>query len=82
MADNFASHAPGLESPAVYHFAVVPGASDFAIIPRAFWVQADGTVTLKDAAGVSVVYNVVAGDILPLRAVACTAATATVVGWY
>jgi len=82
MADTFASTEPGLADPAFRHFVITPGASDFSQTCRAIYVSVDGTATIKDIDGTSVDYNLFAGQVLPLRAIAVTAATATLIGWY
>lgn len=82
MADTFANHAAGLDSPALRHYTITPGAGDLAFRPRAIRCDVGGTATIVDEAGTSIVYNLVAGEILPLRAVKVTAATATLIAWY
>jgi hypothetical protein len=82
MADPFESNAPGLSSPATRHFAITPADEDLEIIPRAIYVDAEGTV-IATMGGVAVTYNVSAGDVLPIRPTRIAAAsTATVIGWY
>lgn len=85
MADPFSSYNPRLSSPAGRHFAITPSDSvDLAIRPRALKVLAQGNVVVRDDGGVDITYPVVAGEILPIRAVRvlATGTTATVVGWY
>ncbi|MGO4853361.1 spike base protein, RCAP_Rcc01079 family [Phaeovulum sp. W22_SRMD_FR3] len=84
MADLYAKFARGLEAPAQFHFAIVP-ANGVALPnrPRVLKVLTDGTVALRDAAGVVLTYPVVAGDLLQFSAIGveATGTTATVVGW-
>lgn len=82
MPDEFDNHAPKLESPASRHFTIAPGAGNLPYVTRAVYVNAGGTATIEDIAGTQVTYNLVAGQILPLRAVKVTAASATLVGWF
>ena len=83
MPDSrFGTHVTGLDGPADYHFAITPGASEFAQIPRAIYCEAAGTATIEDANGVALVYTLVAGQLLPFRARRVTAATATLRGWF
>lgn len=82
MADRFALTEPGLSDPAFRHFTITPGASNFAQTCRAIYVSVAGTATIKDIDGTSVDYTLAAGQVLPLRALAVTAATATLIGWY
>lgn len=82
MADTFSSYASGMSSPADKHFTITPGAAEMAFRPRAIRCDVAGSATLVDAAGVSVTYNLAAGEVLAFRAVKVTAATATLVGWY
>jgi len=85
MADPFSSHNPKLDSPASRHFTITPSDNtDLATRPRALKVTVGGNVVVRDEGGVDITYPVVAGEILPLRAVRvlATGTTATVVGWY
>ena len=81
MADNFATYANALSAPATRHFAITAGPSDMAIRPRAIRCDVAGTATLEDEAGVSITYTLAAGEVLAIRAVKVTAATATLIGW-
>ena len=83
MIDTFQSTATGMDSPANRHFAITPADADLAVRPRAIYVSADGNVVIRDEEGTDITYAVVAGQILPIRAVQVRAATtATVIGWY
>ena len=84
IKDYFQNKQPGLDSPAFRHFAIVPdNDNDLAIKPRALYVSVAGNVVLQDDKGVSVIYPVTAGQILPFRPVrVLEATTATVIGWY
>lgn len=83
MIDQFGSHSVGMDSPATRHFAITPADADLAIRPRVLRCSVAGTVVVRDETGTDVTYTMVAGEILPFRAVQVRAAsTATVVGWY
>lgn len=83
MSDTFQGQGAGLTSPGFRHYAVTPADADLPIRPRALWVDADGTAILRDETGVDVTYDVIAGQIIPFRAVQVRAAsTATLVAWY
>jgi hypothetical protein len=84
MADLYASHARGLESPAQRHFTITPtNGVDLPNRPRVLKVLTDGAVALRDTAGVVIAYQVVAGEVLQFSAVGveATGTTATLVGW-
>lgn len=83
MPDPFESTASGLDSPATRHFAITPADADLAIRPRALYCNVSGTVVVRDDLGTTITYNMIVGQILPIRAVQVRAAsTATVIGWY
>lgn len=82
MRDDFQHSSSGINSPATRHFQIAPGADDLAVRPRAIRCDVAGTATIVDDAGTSIVYHLAAGEILPLRAVKVTAATATLIGLY
>lgn len=84
MKDAYRNHATGLESPALRHFPVSPSdTDDLPERPRALVALSDGTVALRDRAGVDVTYPVLAGTILPIRAVRVLASgtTAAIAAW-
>ncbi|WP_373355114.1 hypothetical protein [Pseudoroseicyclus sp. CXY001] len=84
MADNFASHAQTLTSPAGRHRAITPSdAADLDPVPRALYVNASGSAVLRDSEGTSVTYQLTAGQVLPMRAVRvmATGTTAGLIGW-
>ncbi|MGO4854932.1 spike base protein, RCAP_Rcc01079 family [Phaeovulum sp. W22_SRMD_FR3] len=84
MADLYASHARGLQSPATQHFAITPAnGANLPNRPRVLKVLTAGTVALRDSAGVVLIYPVQAGELLQFSAmgVEATGTTATVVGW-
>ena len=84
MTDNFLHHQSGLESPVKRHHAITPSDTvDLDPRPRALRVLTAGNLALLDELGVSITYPVVAGEIIPFRAVRvlATGTTATVVGW-
>ncbi len=77
-SDPYLNVRPDLGSP-VYQgaFAITPGTA-LAIPPRAIYVGGAGTVTAAGQDGVSVTFSgLAAGQILPFRASAVSAATAT-----
>jgi len=82
MADFFANHSSGLDSPATRAFAIVPDDNnDLAVIPRALYTGRGGSIVLAlldDVAEVTLL-SVPAGIVLPLRArrVKATGTTAT-----
>jgi hypothetical protein len=82
MADIFTSYHAGLDSPANRHYTITPGAGELAQTTRAIYCDVEGTASITDMGGTSVTYNLVAGQILPIRAVKVTAATATLIAWY
>lgn len=69
MPDQFATHQPGLTSPADHAFAVTP--SDSAVLAqtcRALYVGSAGNLSVVTAAGETVSFTAVqAGMIYPLR---------------
>jgi hypothetical protein len=84
MSDNFKSHQRSLESPGDRHKRIVP--SDTAVVvprPRALWCEVEGTVAIEDRDGTVLTYTLMAGQVLPFRAVRvrATGTTATVYGW-
>ena len=74
MTDLYRNNATGLDSPAIRHYTITPGAGDLSYVTRAIRCDADGTATIVDGGGTSITYNLVAGEILPIRAVKVTAA--------
>ena len=84
MSDNFQGHQRSLESPGDRHKLIVPSdANPVVPRPRALWCAAEGTVSVEDRDGVALTYTLVAGQVLPFRAVKvrATGTTATVYGW-
>jgi hypothetical protein len=82
MADRYKNQNPGLTSPAFFHYTITPADSNLPLKVRALYVQAPGNVVIRDQDGTDVTYTVVAGQILPIRAVQVrSGTTATVVGW-
>ena len=82
--DAFAHNAVGLEGPATRHYPITPSDTvDLPRRPRALRVQVGGELSVVDEAGTVVSYTVLAGEVLPFRAVKvrATGTTATVVGW-
>jgi hypothetical protein len=69
MADNFASLAAGLDSPAARTFTITKhDTNEVAEVTRALYVGTGGTLAITDAAGNdTVLVNVASGAILPIR---------------
>ena len=83
--DNNPYAATSLESPADRHFAIVPSDTvDLAIIPRALFCQAAGTVVIRDADGTDLPYTLAQGQILPFRGrrILATGTSGTFYGQY
>ena len=63
---NFQSNSKGLTAPPTLHETLSALTqhlfNDNDGYPRRFWCNAAGTITLKDAAGVSATYNVLASQ--------------------
>jgi len=67
-----------IENTAKDAFTITPSASEFNVRAQAIYVGGAGDITLTTEAGNSVTFvAVIAGSILPISAVAVTAATAT-----
>lgn len=79
MADTF-KNVTDRQNPADDWFAITPGASDLAIIPRGILCTAAGSITMASRSGVSITLAVEVGDILPMRPAKVTAATGTFYG--
>lgn len=70
MADFFATHSAGLDSPAQKAFAITADDNtDLAVTTRAVYTGAGGTLValLADDAGAVTFSNVPAGQVLPIR---------------
>ena len=70
MADLFATHASGLDSPALKAFGITPDDNnDFALTTRALYTGKGGTIVciLGDDATAITLSAVPAGCVLPLR---------------
>lgn len=81
MADPFLNMKRSLESPATKHYVVTPGAAVLDPLPRVLYANSDGTMTVEDEDGTSVVYNVGTGSMIPFRGTKITAATAQIIAW-
>jgi len=70
MADNFATHNPGLDSPAEDAFAITPhDTNDLAQVTRGIYVGGAGDLTVVTKGGTTVLFSAVpAGVVLPVRA--------------
>lgn len=85
MADDFANHSTALDSPALYHFLIVPhDTTPLAKVPRGIKCLTAGTITIKDKLGTSIPYDMVVGERLEFRPyiVMATGTTGTYAGWY
>jgi hypothetical protein len=81
MPDFFAEHTPGLHSPGIEMFLITPSATPLDPPTRAIRADAAGSVTLRAVnSATAVTVNMVAGEILPVRAAVVSAATMTVHG--
>lgn len=70
-ADAFANFTPSLNDPARSAFAITPNdAATLPVVPRAIYVGTGGTLTLRalDSSGDVMFKNVVAGQVLDVRA--------------
>ena len=80
MADHFAAHASGLDSPASDVFPITPNDStDLAVATRAIRASGAGNVVLVTVAGNERTCAFAAGETRPIRAtrVKATGTTAT-----
>jgi len=83
--DKYINQQERKNNPVDFHAAVTPSDSvELDPIPNALYCSADGDVVVKDAAGTSITYALVAGDVLPVRAryVMATGTTGTVKAWF
>ena len=81
MPDDFETYRPGLSSPAEKHFPIVADPGIISPRPRSIFCASDGTITVSDIDDVSIVYTLVAGQVMTFRATKVTAITGTFVGW-
>lgn len=85
MPDPFDTDYVNLTSPAVAQYAVIPSdTEDLPVRPRAIYVNAPGSAVLQDSDGSQVVYELLAGALLPIRPVRVlsTGTTAQLIAWY
>ncbi len=81
MADRYTEYADGPQSPAREMFLITPGVGDISPLPKALRFNAAGTVTLQAVgSSSSVTLTVLAGEVIPVRALKVTASTVTVHG--
>lgn len=81
--DNFRQNSLEVQAPATSHFAITPGASALAKIPRTIYVGNGGNLEVT-MDGVTIVYAVQSGAILPMRPTHILASNTTatgIVGW-
>lgn len=84
MSDDFQSYALGLTAPAGRHYTVVPSDTvDLPVRPRALYVEGAGNAVLSDGTTTVTYSALVAGQVLPFRAmrVLATGTTASLVAW-
>ena len=82
--DEFEGLSKGLTSPATRHFTIIPSDSEYLpILPRVIYCQSEGTLMVRDAAGVDLPYSMMVGDRLDFRGVRVlsTGTTGTYYGW-
>lgn len=82
MSDDFSNLARGLTSPGVYHATLTATVAEIDPKPLVIRCDAAGTATLVDAAGVSIAYNLAAGERIDWRPTKFTAGTATLIAWW
>jgi len=82
MADDFASHQPGLTSPAEAAFAVTPAdGSDLPHVTRALYVGSAGALRVTMLSGGTVTFTgMQAGMVYPLRVIRVLASETTAGG--
>jgi hypothetical protein len=85
MSDRFANVADTVSQQGRRHFTIVPSdAVDLLERPKAIVCTVDGTINLRDEAGVDIAYPMTAGQMLvfrPVRVLA-TGTSGTFIGWY
>ena len=82
--DEFQSFTKGLTSPATSHFVIQPdNDADLPVLPRVIYCETEGTIMIRDSAGVDLPYTMMAGDRLDFRGVRvlATGTTGTYYGW-
>lgn len=85
MADPYGHMTRGMESPAEYHYTIVPADGvDLDPRPRGIRIQTSGNLAVRDKNDVIIVYAVIAGENLPFSAVGveATGTDAVGIGWY
>lgn len=82
--DPFALYSASLTSAATRHYAIVPSdTQDLPTLPRRLVFQTSGSAVIRDAGGVDITYDRLAGEVLDFRAVRVlqTGTTAQLVAW-
>ena len=77
-------HATSLTSAATQHYTIVPSdTQDLPALPRRLVFQTSGSAVIRDAGGVDITYDRLAGEVLDFRAVRVmqTGTTAQLVAW-
>ena len=85
MTDPYEFYPKSVMDPWTRHYTVTPSDSaDLPVRPRCLYVNAEGTVALRDETGTDVTYNVTVGQKIEGRVVRVlsTGTTATVIAWY
>lgn len=80
--DLFDDRTVGLTSPGERHYLVVPSTSPLDPKPRSIRINTTGTLEVEDDAGVTIPYNVSAGEVLTFRPHKITGGNATAIAWY
>lgn len=81
--DQFRKNSVESQAPADGHFTITPGTAELAVKPRSIYIGGGGNLNvIMD--GVTILYAVQSGAILPIRPthILATSTTATgIVGW-
>jgi hypothetical protein len=67
---SFEEYSKGLTSPADVHTLIAAGGTasyTYKTAPRGFYVNSSGTAVIDDSEGTEVTYNVIVGQIIPIR---------------
>lgn len=84
QVDYFERLRRNITAPGESHFSITPADGvDLPIRPRVLYVLTGGDLVVRDSAGITIAYPVVAGQIFHFSAVGIesTGTTATVAGW-
>jgi hypothetical protein len=81
--DQFRKNSVESQAPADGHFTITPGTTALAVVPRSVYVGGGGDLEVT-MDGVTIVYAVQSGAILPIRPTHVLSANTTatgIVGW-